>query len=459
MENLARYLVLNDSGNKISFSDNEEELESLSYLCKNRQVIILIPGKYVSFHTVVLPPGTHDKLQASLPYILEDEISDNIDDLHFVLGPKILEQDSFNDDKKDNQEPKDDLDDLEIQAKELINANENIENIENIENSSDINKQQYTKSSLKNSFFNKKKESNYLVAVISKDIMEYYYNLLKTHGIKPDFLLPDNYCLANNFTNQIYVNGLDKLIYLISANYNSYVVDISNKDFFVKNFLQNNLSDNDVYYYREEKKLTIENINSETIVDSGIELFAIKWLTQSFKLNLLTGKFKIFKLQIKNKYLWKIALSLIIVIVLADFGINLSKYILINQQINDVNNQISQEWKRAFPKNLSMPLPQNNAEITTLISREIEKVDRQQLQNNFFSTLNTLGVILSQYSNIKLESINFVEDQMEIKLITPNIILLNNFEKAFKSKNKNIKRISLIEDKNSFVAGFMIKVG
>ena len=48
---------------------------------------------------------------------------------------------------------------------------------------------------------------------------------------------------------------------------------------------------------------------------------------------------------------------------------------------------------------------------------------------------------------------------MEKSVSKKFIHALNNFEKAFKSKNKNIKRISLIEDKNSFVAGFMIKVG
>ena len=272
-------------------------------------------------------------------------------------------------------------------------------------------------------------------------------------------MLSDNYCLSGQYKNQIYINGIEKQVYFLSKEDDIYTLDLDNFEFFQDKLLDKNNAKIEIYNYRFDQKLNISNINKINQVNSEVELFATKWLTQKVKMNFLTGKYKIFKVQLKNKLLWKAVLSLIIFILLADFGISVGKYLLISNQVSKVNEQIVTQWNKVFPKNMKVQLPSDLSEVTTLIARETSNAEKQEVQNNFFSALNILGITLNEYTNVTLEGISFLESQLKIKIITPNIIILNNFEKAFRAKDKRIKRISLKEEKGAFVAGFMITVG
>lgn len=433
MEDLAHYIVMDEAGSQITASNKEDSLKSLSYLCLNRHVVVLIPGKYVSFYKVTLPNGSRDKLQASLPYVLEDDISEDIENLSFILGPRLLISD---------QTP---LQDIELEI------NEEVSDVE-LEDNKDVNINPITKKT-------KEKSSQYLVAVISKEVMDFYYNLFKKNSIKPDYLLSDNYCLNGQFNNQIYINGVEKQVYYLSKDNDIYTIDLENLKLFKDRLLENNSAKTEVYTYRVDEKLDISTLGKVIPVDSEVELFATKWLTKKYKLNFLTGKYKIFKVQLKNKLLWKAVLSLVVFIVIADFGISISKYMLLSQKVTNVNQQIEAEWNKVFPKNSGISLPSYSSEITALIAKETADAEKQELQNNLFSALNVLGITLNQYTNIELESISFVESQLKIKVVVPSIIVVNNFEKAFKTQDKRIKRISLKEENGAFIAGFMVTVG
>lgn len=449
MEDLAHYIVMDETGKQITASDQEDTLKSLSYLCLNRQVIVLIPGKYVSFYKVTLPYGAREKLQSSLPYVLEEEISEDIENLNFILGPKLIadEQNIKHSNEDDDLAIEDETQELLIDAEQIADDHHvDLEEERNLKVNTKLNKIS-------------RKSSQYIVAVISKEVMDYYFSLFKKNNIKPDYLLSDNYCLSGQYKNQIYINGIEKQVYFLSKEDDIYTLDLDNFEFFQDKLLDKNNAKIEIYNYRFDQKLNISNINKINQVNSEVELFATKWLTQKVKMNFLTGKYKIFKVQLKNKLLWKAVLSLIIFILLADFGISVGKYLLISNQVSKVNEQIVTQWNKVFPKNMKVQLPSDLSEVTTLIARETSNAEKQEVQNNFFSALNILGITLNEYTNVTLEGISFLESQLKIKIITPNIIILNNFEKAFRAKDKRIKRISLKEEKGAFVAGFMITVG
>jgi len=445
MEDLAHYIVMDETGKQIIASDQEDSLENLSYLRLNRQVIILIPGKYVSFYKVTLPYGAREKLQASLPYVLENEVSEDIDNLTFILGPKLSTAEQKAEEMEIN---------LEREAEELLLDAEQIASAE--EDSIEQDKDSKSRANLNKT---SKKASEYLVATLSTEVMDYYFKLLKKNHIKPDYLLSDNYCLRGHYNNQIYINGVERQVYFLSRDDDIYTIDLENFTFFKDSLLKNNNFKNEVYSYKFEENVDIPNVSEIKLIDSEPELFATRWLTQAVKINFLTGKYKVFKIQLKNKLLWKVVLSLIIFVLLSDFGISISKYILVSNQVAKIDEQIVKEWRKVFPHKTGIQLPSSLSAAGNLMSREIVNVEKHTVQNNFFSTLNILGIILKKYTNVELEGISFLESELKIKIKAPNIIVLNNFEKAFQIKGKTIKKISLKEEQDTFIAGFMITVG
>ena len=67
------------------------DLTALTYELNQEpaQVNVYVPGRDVLITQVSLPDSNRKNLISALPYALEDNLLDDIDKLHFVLGPKI----------------------------------------------------------------------------------------------------------------------------------------------------------------------------------------------------------------------------------------------------------------------------------------------------------------------------------------------------------------------------------
>ena len=84
----ATWMVLDSSGQPIS-QITTGSLSDIGMQAENRRVILLVSGlKVVSTHTL-LPAKNRARLLQMLPYSLEDMVADDIDNLHFALGPRI----------------------------------------------------------------------------------------------------------------------------------------------------------------------------------------------------------------------------------------------------------------------------------------------------------------------------------------------------------------------------------
>ena len=90
-------------------SDDEQAVEGRWVLCNNgkplgtmikgpllaaakaardARVIVIVPGEDVVVTEVALPGQNRQRLLAALPFALEDQLIDDVNDLHFVLGPR-----------------------------------------------------------------------------------------------------------------------------------------------------------------------------------------------------------------------------------------------------------------------------------------------------------------------------------------------------------------------------------
>lgn len=68
------------------------ELASLAERAKQRQVLVLVSSAAVGFHAVPLPAKSRRHLQQVVPYALEDELAEDIEDLHFCWPENTSKQ-------------------------------------------------------------------------------------------------------------------------------------------------------------------------------------------------------------------------------------------------------------------------------------------------------------------------------------------------------------------------------
>ena len=65
-----------------------EELSSLSQYSDQRSVSVLLPGSDVLLREVVIPEGAARQFPSMLPFIVEDDLAQDVDDLHIVILKK-----------------------------------------------------------------------------------------------------------------------------------------------------------------------------------------------------------------------------------------------------------------------------------------------------------------------------------------------------------------------------------
>ena len=77
-----------DAAGQLLAAPRDDTGPSLQSAAAGRRVALLLPGADVALLTAVLPAGNEAKLLPLVPYALEDQVSQDIELLHFALGPR-----------------------------------------------------------------------------------------------------------------------------------------------------------------------------------------------------------------------------------------------------------------------------------------------------------------------------------------------------------------------------------
>lgn len=85
------WLVWSTQNNEVIASGelaNESELETLQSYALQRSVILLLSATDVALNRVEIPKGASRQFESMLPFLLEDELAQDVDDLHFTILSK-----------------------------------------------------------------------------------------------------------------------------------------------------------------------------------------------------------------------------------------------------------------------------------------------------------------------------------------------------------------------------------
>lgn len=83
----ASWVVADAHGQLLSLPSHDES-GGLHTMATGRRLALLVPAGEVSFFQVTLPAGNEARLLQLAPYALEDQLSQDIDALHFAVGPR-----------------------------------------------------------------------------------------------------------------------------------------------------------------------------------------------------------------------------------------------------------------------------------------------------------------------------------------------------------------------------------
>lgn len=92
---LVRWLLLDDGGGNDESGEGAPggelglgSLDEARELATGNRVTVLVPSLHIVLTSAQVPTQNRQRLAKALPYILEDQLADDIDDLHFALGGK-----------------------------------------------------------------------------------------------------------------------------------------------------------------------------------------------------------------------------------------------------------------------------------------------------------------------------------------------------------------------------------
>ncbi|MCH9693717.1 MAG: hypothetical protein K0U72_04330 [Gammaproteobacteria bacterium] len=87
-EGLPVQWVAADSSGALRTRMSTGSLEQAAHEVAGRNVIVLVPSMDVLTTTVKMPIRSVSKIRAALPFALEEDLADDVDDLHFASGPR-----------------------------------------------------------------------------------------------------------------------------------------------------------------------------------------------------------------------------------------------------------------------------------------------------------------------------------------------------------------------------------
>jgi len=376
IDNHGKQITKINTGNLNDFPDEH----------KVNTLIVLTPATESFLTFVDLPFKSNSKLKKAIPYALEDQIANDINDIHF-------------------------------------------------------------------SFERSKKNKLISIAAINKNELNYYNELLSSHNIRPHAitseihglpLIEKTISLLVEPSNVYINNGLDKAYCLDSMNISESVnlidteKDISNIQIYL------NENNQDLISQCDELRDLYKTVDVK-ILDKGILQKLSQNILNADYVNFLQGEYtpkrdtkKYFKPWRHTILFAAIFFSLSLVNISLNY-IQLSKYEknLASQFLNEY------QYFTANANDISDPI-----RIITAIKNSNSKIKEKAL---FFEGLALISSAIKNKDNVLLNSITFQKNTFNIRLITPNVTLLDAIARGINQNNNFTARIQSTNQENDIV--------
>lgn len=295
------------------------------------------------------------------------------------------------------------------------------------------------------------------VAIIAKQKMQAWLNLLNEFSLSPTVMIPASLALpiTDNFW-QIAVKN-DTAIVRIDL-YSGFACDKNN----LSALLQLRLAD------ESQKPETIQ-VRNYTAHPLAIELNDVKFLEANVAssqfiedlsvcathpaLNLLQGIFRPKFNATPSKKIWRLASYAVAAWLGLGFFSNIVSFFILHHQASNLEAQIARIYKHNFPQATSMVAPKEH------MMRKLDELSTQGSKNPFLLWIGYIAKSMAQIKQIRLLQLDFHSNQLNVAISAPNYESVDQFTQALTQQGLIVKQQHIeahdnnIEGKLSITAG------
>ena len=330
----------------------------------NHHITVVLPGEDVLFLTAEIPGKNKLRIQQAVPYVLEDSLIDDVDELYFAIN-------------KSNKDPSD---------------------------------------------------NQYGVSVINRDYFESIIHQLENAGIHADIMIADYLLLAENNTllfdgQRVLFNG--NHLKFASSIVTSVEGEIKLDDGLAGNeeikliYCDKETAENS----NLEKLVQKVNLNKE-LCDVHPLLCLVKNSSGDKSINLLQGAYKKKKNWSQTTKTWLPVAALFLVWLSVQGGLFIVDYFSLSKQNKKLNADITKIYKKTFPKSRRIvdAKAQMQSKLTSLRKR------KGQSGRSFTEMLSGSASIFSRTEGLKIKSLRYYDGRINIELEIASLQALDNLK-------------------------------
>ena len=339
-------------------------------------VVAYIPGIDILLTRVTLPAGRKSQLRNALPFALEENLIDDVENLHCALGPQLA-------------------------------------------------------------------DGQYIAAVSKDDNIQYWHQLLVSTGLHLQALLPDILLLPRKVGSWS-ISCEQGSAYVRTAEAEGFVCQTHILAFLLQKELDSrgeNLPYSIEFYgctEFDEAELS-EAIRDEVQIShfpeptsgNSIELL-LQTPPGSSGLNLLQGEYAPSSRLLQRVRPWYASAALIGVLLLLGFTGSVLEFISLKQQSGQLEQQILQTFRQAFPDVKSNVRPETIPSIVKGRLAELRGTG-QGSGPGFSEMLAKIAPVVAKATGVNAQHLRFQSGQMEILLITPDLQTLEQLKNQISS--------------------------
>ena len=373
----ATWALCNDAG-ELTGKLSTGSLDELSKISANHTAVVLLNSQCLHINKLRLPTQNMQKMIKAVPYAIEEFIAEDIEDFHFVISKN-------------------------------------------------------------------KHDDTTSVVGIDKTTLKNIIEVFQGSNIVVEKIIPDVLCLTASSKQWTCLNfGQDT--YLQTDTFDGMVLSHEVLPYVIKKRLQDEtqVKPDKILLFSEQDNPSV--FDELQIDDTDIEIINISYNThplvvfcgqykQALALNLLQQKFKPKRKSSGQWQHWRLAASLAAVWLTLHLGVTGFQYSQLKDKNNVTKAKIEKIYKSAFPESRKIINPRSQMEQKL---KELKGDSSSSGNGLIFLLAESFGTIDQDKENISLQSINFRNNKMELRLDSANLQAIETLNKEL-NNNKNIK--------------------
>jgi general secretion pathway protein L len=371
----AQWIVIDSAGNPHA-AMRQGSLDQVHDFARQRRIVCVIPAADIYLGQALLPAqGNRNKYRQAIPYALEDDLAEDLEQLHFALGRE--------------------------QPVEIHNDEESV------------------------NVMAAGKQVNIPVAVINKDRLRNWLQKLAAAGLQPHALVPE--VLSLPWENNGWSVLLDGELALVRTEpLQGFACDSENLELLLNSALDaSEHAPQQIRIWNHNGVAPTPSLKTEVQIEQltpeqSLLMTLAKGYRQDQAINLLQGEFSYKEEYGKLLRLWRIPAILLGALMSLLFISNIIQYLQLSKQTQALQEQMVGIYMGLFPDAMNVPEPRLQME-----QKLNELIGVAGATSDFLELLDVLATEIAKTQSVKITALNFADRSLDLELSLPNLQVLD----------------------------------